>query len=194
VESGSQEVFGEIHKGETLDEIIRAGWMIKNQGLRLYTCFIVGLPKSTASAEWDSIRLARSLKPDWIYWNQFQPHKGTAARAWFENFGRVYEEEDKTSLIGLSLSFTEAPCDTPEFPAAERAKLHLTAALATGAYWLNPIYFPRYIFLIVKHRLWGPFLIGLPAALRINSKMLVHKIGIGLTRARRSFRRTEGRP
>jgi anaerobic magnesium-protoporphyrin IX monomethyl ester cyclase len=192
VESGNPVVFEAIHKGETLDEIIRAGRMIKNHGLRLYTCFIVGLPKSTVLTERDSIRLARSLKPDWIYWNQFQPHKGTAARTWFEDHGRVYEEENKNSLMGLSLSVTEAPCDTPEFPAEERIRLHLTAALATGAYWLNPIYFPQYLALIARRRLWGPFFTGLPAALRINSKMLVHKIGSGWAAARRSCRRAKG--
>jgi len=193
VESGNSGVFQAIHKGETLDEIIRAARLIKSRGVRLYTCFIVGLPESTALTEWDSIRLARSLKPDWIYWNLFQPHKGTVARTWFEDHGRVYEEEDKNSLMGLSLSVTEAPCDTPEFPAEKRVDLHLTAALATGAYWLNPIYFLRYLALIARRRLWGPFFTGFPAALRINSKMLIHKIRAGWAGARRSHRRAKGR-
>jgi anaerobic magnesium-protoporphyrin IX monomethyl ester cyclase len=176
VESGNPKVFDAIHKGESLDEIIKAARLIKRKGLRLYTCFIIGLPEATAAAERDSMRLARSLRPDWIYWNLFQPHKGTAARTWFDDHGRVFLEEDKSSLMGLSLSATEAPCDTPEFPAGERERLHLAAALETGAYWLNPLYFPRYLGLIAARRLWRPFFTGLPAALRINFKMLLHKI------------------
>ncbi|MHB8056013.1 MAG: B12-binding domain-containing radical SAM protein, partial [Candidatus Aminicenantales bacterium] len=188
VESGNRKVFGAIHKGESLDEIIQAAHLIKSKGLRLYTCFIIGLPEATAAAERDSIRLARSLKPDWIYWNLFQPHKGTAARTWFENHGRVFLEEDRSSLMGLSLAATEAPCDTPEFPAGDRERLHFAAALETGAYWLNPLYFPRYLKLIAARRLGRPFFVGLPAALRINVKMLFHKIHSGEA-ARRTIRR-----
>ncbi len=59
VESGNPGVFDAIHKGEFLEEIIAAAHLIKGKGLRLYTCFIVGLPEATAAAERDSIRLAR---------------------------------------------------------------------------------------------------------------------------------------
>ena len=176
VESGNPGVFDAVHKGEFLEEIIAAAHLIKGKGLRLYTCFIVGLPEATAAAERDSIRLARALKPDWIYWNMFQPQKATAARTWFEDHGRIFGEEDKTSFMGLSLAAAEAPCETPEFPAEERVRLHLAATLATGAYWLNPLYFPRYLGVIASRRLWKPFITGLPAAIRINFKMMIHKI------------------
>jgi len=176
VESGNPRVFAAIDKGETLADIARAAGMIKRHGIRLYTCFIVGLPESTPAAERDSIRLARALKPAWIYWNLFQPHKGTAARAWFEAHGRLFDEEDKSSLIDLDLAATAAPCDTPEFPAEERHRMQLAASLATGAYWLNPLYFPRYAALVLKERLGADFLRGLPAALRINFGMLRHRL------------------
>jgi len=187
VETGNPRVFEAIHKGETMDEIVLSARLIKRRGLRLYTCFIIGLPESTPETERDSIRLARSLKPHWIYWNLFQPHQGTDARTWFEENGRVYDEEGKSSLMDLALTPAEAPCDTPDFPAGERIRMHLTAALATGAYWLHPFYIPRYLRLIAGRRLWRPFFAGFPAALRINTKMLFHKIraaGSGFARAR----------
>ena len=182
VESGNRAVFEAIHKGETLDEIVEAARLVRARGLRLYVCFIIGLPGATAAAERDSIRLARALKPDWIYWNLFQPHRGTDARAWFERHGRVLFEEDTSSLMGLDLAVTEAPCDTPEFPAGERVRIHLTAALESGAYWLNPLFFPRHLKLVAAYGLGRSFFVGLSAALRINFKMLLHK-------ARRPVRR-----
>jgi anaerobic magnesium-protoporphyrin IX monomethyl ester cyclase len=185
VESGNPGVFAAIDKGETLEDIVRAARMIKRHGIRLYVCFIVGLPESMPAAERDSIRLARALKPAWIYWNLFQPHKGTEARAWFEEHGRLFDEEDKSSLIGLGLGTTDAPCDTPEFPAGERRRAHVAASLATGAYWLNPLYFPRYAALIRKERLAGAFIRGLPAAIRINAGMLGHRLARA-ARGRRS--------
>jgi len=185
VESGNQAVFEAIHKGETLDEIVEAARLVRARGLRLYICFIIGLPGATIAAERDSIRLARSLKPDWIYWNLFQPHQGTEARAWFESHGRVLFEEDTSSLMGLDLAATEAPCDTPEFPAGERVRLHLAAALESGAYWLNPLYFPRYLKLVAAYGLGRAFFAGLPAALRINFRMFLHKARPGGRAVRR---------
>jgi len=186
VESGNPKVFAAIDKGEKLDDIARAAKMIKGRGIRLYTCFIVGLPESTPAAERDSIRLARALRPDWIYWNLFQPHKGTEARDWFERHGRILGEEDKSSLIDLGLGNTDAPCDTVEFPAEERRRMQIAASLATGAYWLNPLYFPRYVSIVRKNHLRREFLKGFPAALRINLGMLRHRIARGF---RGQFRR-----
>jgi len=176
VESGNRKVFDAIRKGVKLEEIIRAAGMIKSHGLRLYTCFIVGLPESTPEAERDSIRLARTLRPAWIYWNLFQPQKGTEARAWFERHGRILGEEDKSSLIGLSLDNTDAPCDTEAFPAEERRRAQIAASLATGAYWLHPGRFLRYVSIIRRNRLDREFLEGFPNALRINFGMLTHRI------------------
>jgi anaerobic magnesium-protoporphyrin IX monomethyl ester cyclase len=190
VESGNPKVFAAIDKGEKLDDIVRAAKMIKSHGIRLYTCFIVGLPESTPLAERNSIRLARAMKPAWIYWNLFQPHKGTEARAWFERHGRIFGEEDKSSLIDLGLGNTDAPCDTEEFPAAERRRMQIAASLATGAYWLNPLYFPRYILIIRKNRLGREFLRGFSAVLRINLGMLGHRIARAFRgRYRRAGRR-----
>ena len=122
VESGDPCVFEMINKGETLDTIVEAAKLIRSSGFRLYTCFIIGLPGSSISSELASIRLAKSLKPNWIYWNLFQPHQGTSARLWFEDNGRIFGEENKNSLIGLTLNEQEAPCDTLDFPAEERKR------------------------------------------------------------------------
>ncbi|MBN1938578.1 MAG: B12-binding domain-containing radical SAM protein [Candidatus Aminicenantes bacterium] len=191
VESGNRAVFDEIHKGETLEDILAAARLIKSKGFRLYTCFVVGLPEATPAAERDSIRLAKSLRPDWIYWNLFQPHKGTAARAWFEAHGRIFAEENTNSLMGLKLTAAAPPCDSPEFPAEERIRVHLTASLETGAYWLNPLYIPGYIRLISSRRLWRSFFAGLPSAVRINSNMLIHKVQAARAARRASRRRAK---
>lgn len=176
VESGNPEVFDLINKGEKMEDIIQAARLIKRHGIRLYLCFVIGLPGATASSEMDSIRLARSLRPNWIYWNLFQPHRGTRASAWFETHGRIDDEEDKSSLIGLNLDTTDAPCEIAEFLSGERKRVHLMASLLSGAYWLHPRYFGRYAQIIAKNGLGRAFLRGLPAALRINLEMLLHRI------------------
>ncbi len=176
IESGNREVFRLINKGETLEEIIRAAGMIKRHGIRLYVCFIVGLPGATPAAEMDSISLARRLKPHWIYWNLYQPHKGTKAREWFEQHGRVFADEGRTSIAGLDLSATEASCETRDYPAADRLRMQLMALLLTGCYLLNPFWLVALVKTISRYHLWKAFWAGLPAVLRIDTEMALHRI------------------
>ncbi len=176
VESGNPAVFAMVNKGETLDEIVDAARIIKRHGIRLYLCFVIGLPGATAEAEMDSIRLARRLKPNWMYWNLYQPHRGTKAREWFEEYGRLLNEEDTSSLIGLDLTTTAAPCDTAEFPADERRRTQVKAALLTGTYSLQPKHLPGVFRAVQTWSLWGCFFRGLMSAVRINSGAFVHQV------------------
>lgn len=176
VESGNREVFNLVNKGETLEQIIQTAQMIKRHGFRLYTCFIIGLPGATPAAEMDSIRLVRRLRPNWVYWNLFQPHKGTKAREWFAQHGRVSKEEGKTSLPGLDLSATEAPCETSEYTMTDRSRMQVMALLMTGCYLLNPFWLVQLAKTISRHHLWKAFWVGLPSVLRIDTEMAIHRL------------------
>lgn len=176
VESGNEEVFKRVNKGETLQQIVESAEMIKRHGIRLYTCFIIGLPGASPATEMDSIRLVRRLRPNWVFWNLFQPHKGTEARQWFEEHGRVYSEEGKTSLAGIDLSATEAPCDTVDYTLEDRTRMQLMAALMTGCYLLNPLWIVRMSRTITRYKLWKAFFVGLPYAVRINAEMVAQRI------------------
>lgn len=122
VESGNGNVFRMVDKGETLDDVVRAARIVKSCGLPLYLCFIVGLPGSTFDTEMDSLRLAKQLKADLIYWNMFLPHRNTRARDWFAEHGSIYNEIDHFSVPDYSLHFTEPTCESPEFPKEERIR------------------------------------------------------------------------
>jgi len=176
VESGNREVFNMVNKGETLEQIVQTAQKIKRHGIRLYTCFIIGLPGASPAAEMDSIRLVRQLRPDWVYWNMFQPHKGTKAREWFEQHGRVYTEEGKTSIAGIDLSATEAPCETPGYTMIDRSRMQLMAMLMTGCYLLNPFWIIRMSKTITHYHLWKAFWVGLPSVLRVNAGMFLQRL------------------
>src|SRR5271157_2182215 len=98
VESGNPTVFEFVQKGETLGDVVAAGRLIRKKRLPLYLCFIIGLPKSTFRAEMDSLQLAKTLKPDIMYWNMFLPHLGSPAREWFQQHGTIYKETDSFSV------------------------------------------------------------------------------------------------
>lgn len=68
LESGSDEVLKRIHKGETADEIVRAGLMVKEAGMKLSVTAIAGLGGDTLSQE-HAVKTAEALsrmKPEYI--------------------------------------------------------------------------------------------------------------------------------
>lgn len=68
LESGSDEVLKRINKGETADEIIRAGLMVKQAGMKLSVTAIAGLGGDTLSHE-HAVKTAEALsrmKPEYI--------------------------------------------------------------------------------------------------------------------------------
>lgn len=68
LESGSDEVLQRVNKGETADEIVRAGQMVKEAGMKLSVTAIAGLGGDELSKE-HAIKTGQALskmKPDYI--------------------------------------------------------------------------------------------------------------------------------
>lgn len=68
LESGSDEVLHRINKGETADEIVRAGLMVKQAGMKLSVTCIAGLGSTELSDE-HAVKTAQALsrmKPEFI--------------------------------------------------------------------------------------------------------------------------------
>lgn len=68
LESGSDEVLRRVNKGETADEIVRAGLMVKQAGMKLSVTCIAGIGSLELSEE-HAIETARALsrmKPEYI--------------------------------------------------------------------------------------------------------------------------------
>lgn len=68
LESGSDEVLRRVNKGETAAEIIRAGQMVRNAGMKLSVTAIAGLG-STELSEGHAVQTARALsemRPEYI--------------------------------------------------------------------------------------------------------------------------------
>jgi len=166
VESGNPEVFKKIDKGETLERIEKAARMVKKNGLRLFLCFVIGLPESDYRREEDSLLLAKRLRPNWVYWNMCVPHRGTRVREWFKEHGRLFDEIDFSSLIDYNLDMDSPPAETDEFPRWERERMWLRATLETGCFIPQLTTLPKIIRLVAKYRLWKSLPIALVASLR----------------------------
>ncbi len=138
IEHAHPEVYKHINKGEELKDIIKAARLVREYGLILELCFIIGLPYDTFERTKCNIELAKRLKAATIFWNMLVPYKGTAARDWFLKNGRLLGETDKTSYVDYSCFYDDEPAaETKDMTAEERKKAYFYAMLETNNYVLR---------------------------------------------------------
>ena len=89
VESGSDQVLRAMKKKITVDQILRATALIKNFGMKLITCFVVGLPYESGEDIRKTIQIMKKIRPDATNFSTFFPYPGTEA----------YEETLRQGLI-----------------------------------------------------------------------------------------------
>jgi len=73
VESGSQKVLDNIHKGYTVEQVIKAYMIFKEIGIKAGAGFMLGFPDETMDDVKMTLELAKEIDPDWTY---FQPYIG----------------------------------------------------------------------------------------------------------------------
>jgi len=161
VESANPEVFNAVDKGETLEEIEQGATLVKKKGIPLELCFVLGLPYATYEKDLDSIKLARRLKPDWVYWNMFVPYRGTRARKWFEEHGRLFGEEGFSSLIDYNLDMDNPAVETDDYTLWERKRAWIKANLQTGTFHFRLSLMPKIIRYVIQYHLYSDFFVML---------------------------------
>ncbi len=143
VESANPEVFKFVDKGETLEQIEKAALMIKKMGIPVTLAFVLGLPLSDYKKEEDSLRFAKKIKPNEIYWNMCVPHKGTRVWGWFQEHGKIYPDRNSSTLIDFNLQF-DTPCaEANNFILYERERSWVRAVLETKSFRFRFSLLPR---------------------------------------------------
>jgi len=92
IESGDENVFNNINKGEKLSDIIRAVEMIKRAGIKCVGYFIIGLPGDSIDSTKKTVRLQRGLGLSDYMYNILIPYPGTRVWDLVSEKGRVLEE------------------------------------------------------------------------------------------------------
>ena len=77
VESGSQRILDQVHKGVKIEEIKEAFRLSHSLGLETWAFFIVGLPGEDVSTIKETISLARELSPDVAKFHILKPFPGS---------------------------------------------------------------------------------------------------------------------
>lgn len=90
VESGCQEVYDFVGKGETLEDIRKAIIMIQGMGIIPWLNMIVGLPKDTVKNNRESINWVLGIDdPKIVHWFQYAPFRRTKAYSWLVEEGAI---------------------------------------------------------------------------------------------------------
>ncbi|MGQ9731000.1 MAG: B12-binding domain-containing radical SAM protein [Candidatus Zipacnadales bacterium] len=157
VESGDPEVFELIGKKETLHDIMQAARLVKEHGLGLVLCFIIGLPGDSFARTRASIDLAKQLGARQIFWNMMHPFPGTAAYEWFQQHGAYLDPpRTYTSYDVHHLAVAEPVVETADFTKFERKRAYFLAAVETDQYVAEVRALGHLLYGAIVYRLPGP--------------------------------------
>lgn len=157
VEHGDPEVFKQIRKGETLENIKKAAEMINKFGFKLDCSFIIGLPGDTLKRTQRSIKFAKELKANYCGWNFISPHKGTKVREWYQQKGYTIKDEMlfQPNVATDSTIYLEPTVTSPDFTAEEQKKAYVAAKLGTCSYPLKVTF--KLIPYVIRFRLYREY-------------------------------------
>lgn len=114
VESGNQGILDRSNKNTTLEQASKAFKMCKMVGIRTSAFFMLGLPGDTYETVVETIKFAKELDPDYVFWNIFTPFPNTPLWEYCVERGLINEEQIdwssfncRTPTIKENLTFEE---------------------------------------------------------------------------------------
>jgi len=151
-ESGHPEVFRMVNKDERLEDIVHAAKLIREYGLILGLCFVIGLPGDNLKRHSSSMALAKALKPDYVFWNMCIPWPGTEVYAWYQKHGHVGDLRNFSTLIDPRGRFRKPVAYSKDFSKKDRVRAWLMANLETHKYFRQPLDIWRLFILCLRYR------------------------------------------
>lgn len=86
-ESGNQEILNRIKKGITIQQAEKFTKDAKKAGLKIFGCFMIGLPGDTKETVEQTFKFAKKLNPDMAFFQQAVPFPGTEFYEWCNKNG-----------------------------------------------------------------------------------------------------------
>ena len=102
-ESGDQKILNNIKKGITLKMVENFTKDAKKAGLKIFGCFMIGLPGDTKETVKRTFEFAKKLNPDMAFFQQAVPFPGTEFYEWAKKNNYLLKEnwEDWLDTNGL---------------------------------------------------------------------------------------------
>lgn len=132
VESLIPEIFKEVDKGESIEDIKKAVKLFKKYKIKIYSFFIIGLPNDTFKGVMESYRLSKKIGFDFNSWQNLMPLPRTRAFEWVKKHGKIIRDyKDQSSVLEIGF-------ETPEFTKEEREKAFNIISIKEKAYPFDP--------------------------------------------------------
>lgn len=92
-ESGNQEILNNIKKGIVLEQAEKFTRDAQKAGLKIFGCFMIGLPGDTKETIEQTFQFAKKLSPDMVFFQQAVPFPGTEFYNWVKENGYLLTED-----------------------------------------------------------------------------------------------------
>ncbi len=92
-ESGNQRVLNQMKKGIILRQAEQFTAAAKKHNLKIFGCFMIGLPGDTRESIEDTFNFARKMNPDMVFFQQAVPFPGTEFYNWLKANGYLRTED-----------------------------------------------------------------------------------------------------
>jgi|TARA_B100002003_G_scaffold245999_1_gene274808 radical SAM superfamily enzyme YgiQ (UPF0313 family) len=111
-ESGNQKILNNVNKGINLNQANEFTKNAKKAGIRIFGCFMIGLPGDTKKTIEETFQFAKKLSPDMIQIEQAVPFPGTEFYTWCKDNGYLITEDyenwlDKNGQLSAIVSYPE---------------------------------------------------------------------------------------
>ncbi|MFO0577457.1 MAG: radical SAM protein [Polyangia bacterium] len=112
-ESGSQDILDRIHKGATVEELVRGAELLKAAGIARSVGFVLGLPGESDETVSASIRLAQRVRPERLQFTRFTPLVGSPLQDFrppVRSLGRAGFHQRGSDPVGAWIARAYAEC------------------------------------------------------------------------------------
>jgi radical SAM superfamily enzyme YgiQ (UPF0313 family) len=115
IESGSQEILNNIHKGTTLEQVREYVADAKKANLAIHACYMVGNKGETKETMQQTLDLALELNTDTAQFYPLLPFPGTEEYRWYKEAGYIHGDyDDYVKEDGTINSLVELPSISSE--------------------------------------------------------------------------------
>lgn len=129
VESGDEEVFGNIGKGENLQEIEESIRILKSAGIKVTGLFIIGLPGDNLKKFNKSLEFIKRSGLDDAWFGFLIPFRGTQVYEWVKKNARLLRDFDEAQFFGTD---ARPIFETDQFSEKEMIQCYQKACTVTG--------------------------------------------------------------
>jgi len=142
IESGSQKILDNAHKGIRVEQAMEAIKLAKKNGIKVYTAFMLGLPGETWDTVKETIKFIKKSRPTSAQFNVTVPYPGTELYNIYRKEGKIGDIDWRDLYQHDSLIGTDEM--SPE-------DLNKARKMAYKALYFNPLWLIGNIFHVFRH-------------------------------------------